>query len=107
MCNDALPIALAEDRKSGFRLIELPYPRLKEHGLRAHHILSTARKLMRTAHAMLKEERAFRLGGWDEGPEPFRLLRRRARLPGWATAARKPRCSSGERMEGAHPAAER
>ena len=40
MCNDALRIALKENAKSRFKLIELSYQRLKLYGLHTHYILS-------------------------------------------------------------------
>jgi putative transposase len=40
MCNDAIRIAVKEEPRSRFRLIELAYHRLNEHGLYTHYILS-------------------------------------------------------------------
>ncbi|MDV3276890.1 MAG: transposase [Nitrososphaerales archaeon] len=40
MCNDAIGIALKENPKNRFGLIESAYPRLKEYGLHTHYILS-------------------------------------------------------------------
>src|SRR2546428_13545615 len=42
MCNDAIRITLKERPRSRFPLIEMTYPRLKEHGLHTHYILSAS-----------------------------------------------------------------
>jgi hypothetical protein len=40
MCNDAVRIAVKEEPKNRFKLIEFAYPILKEYGLHTHYILA-------------------------------------------------------------------
>ena len=40
MCNDAIRIAIKENPKNRFKLIELAYEKLKGYGLHTHYVLS-------------------------------------------------------------------
>jgi len=53
MCNDAIRIAVQENAKSRFGLIQLAYPRLKGYGLHTHYILSACE----VAYSVFKNKR--------------------------------------------------
>jgi hypothetical protein len=52
ICNGALQVAFEDKPYSRFKLIELAYPRLKEHGLHSHYVLSACE----AAYSIYKNE---------------------------------------------------